>query len=222
MKSIYKNPVLIFAVAGMLALGVAGCSSSHESTSTLETTVTDADGNSKTTTTTSTTADGKTTTETTESTNGDLSYVNDFYSVAYRLPVNYSKGTLEPENSNEEVDYYATDGFDNSVAFVLVSGINNIDGVTDADTWAKAYGDQLQKTLEQKGETNIKCTVDDATIGTTPAKFLHIESESGVDTIYRDFFFVTDSDGDGMRIALTATSETELEALRAGLAGPEA
>ena len=222
MKSLTKCPVLVFAFAGMLALSVTACSYSSESSSTLETSVTDGDGNTTTTTKTTTTTDGNTKTETTQTSDSDPSYVNDHFKVAYRTPAGMSKADMQPENDYEEIDYCVANGDDSKVAVILAKGVTDIDGITDAKSWGAAYADAVEESMKKAGETDIKRSVDDATIGTTPAAFVHFESKSGDKTMYRDYFFMLDSDGDGMRIYLSADSEDGLATLRDGLAGPEA
>lgn len=228
MKLVSKNPVLVAGLAGVLALGVAGCSVSSESTTSVETSTTDEDGNTTTTTETTTTTSGNGEQQTTEETTTEEAaaeeadgkyYENQYYAIRFNLPEGFESSERESDIEGESIDYYAADDDGCFAKFVLVKGVNQIEGVTDEISWAQVWGEAADEALAEKGETDVNLQSGAGTIGSLQTGAVHVESKLEDGTpVYRDVYFIIDDDGDGMRIELTAVDEARLETLRGSLA----
>ena len=220
MRIVSKNPVIVAGLTGVLALGVAGCSFSSESstTTTVESTITDEDGNTTTTTETTTVTSGTGTQDAWEAEgNGEEPghyYENDYYGVAFVLPEGFESSSVQTDVQGEEIDYYASDSDGNDVKFVLTNGVTQLEGITDEDSWAEAWGASFQNALAENGDTDIEVESAAVTIGDLPVAGLHVESTSEGNPVYRDVYFLLDEDGDGMRIIVTAFDEDALQTMR--------
>lgn len=226
MRLVSKNPVLVAGLAGALILGMAGCSVSSESTTTTsaETSTTDEEGNTTTTTETTTTTSGsgeeeQTTEETTtEEASGDY-YENQYYAIRFNLPEGFTSSERESDIEGETIDYFASDDDGCFAKFVLVKGVTQIEGVTDAISWAQVWGNAADEALAQKGETDVNLQAGAGTIGSLETGAVHVESKLEDGTpVLRDVYFIVDDEGDGMRIELTAVDEARLATLRDSMA----
>ena len=220
MRIVSKNPVIVAGLAGVLAFGVAGCSVSSESssTTTVESTVTDEDGNTTTTTETTTVTSGGNTEDTASTEEGSGKYyANQYYGVAFILPEGFDSSEMQSEVEGEDIDYYASNADGSEAKFVLTKGVGQIEGITDEESWAQAWGDSFGKALEEVGDTDIDVQNTTVTIGELSAAALHVESTSKEgQPVYRDVYFILDEDGDGLRIILTALDEATLQSMRDG------
>lgn len=221
-----KNPIIVAGLVGILSLGIVGCSASSSSTTTVETSVSDENGTTTTTTTQTTTSSENGTTTSENVTTADNStiksarYENEYYGIGFKLPEGFEAGETTSDNDSEIVCYYATDGKASEAKIVLQKDIaENMQGVTDDTSWAKAYAEAYQADMERIGEQDIQVSSAVGKIGAKeniPAVHFESKDENG-NAIYRDIFFVMDNEGSGLRILLRADSEQTLEALRAGL-----
>lgn len=218
MRNVSKNPVIIAGLVGVLAFCTAGCSFSSESssTTTVETSVTDEDGNTTTTrqTNTVTSGGGSQDAEASEESSGKA-YTNEYYGIEFILPTGFESSELKSDVEYEDIDYYATDEDGNNAKFILSKQVTELEGITDADSWAEVWGDAFEKALADNGDTDIELSSGTVTIGGAVAPALHVESNSKEEGhVYRDIYFLIDEDGDGMRISLTALDEDTLQTLR--------
>ncbi len=217
MRRVSKNPVIVAGLVGVLAFCTAGCSFSSESssTTTVETSVTDEEGNTTTTKETNTVTSGGSTqdTEVSEEAAGKV-YTNEYYGIEFILPEGFESSELESDVEYEDIDYYASDDDENNAKFILTKQVTELDGITDADSWAETWGAAFQKALKENGDTDIELENTTVTIGDIVAPAVHVESTSDEGPVYRDIYFLLDEDGDGMRISLTAFDEDTLQTMR--------
>lgn len=221
MKFRTNNPVLVMGLAGVLALGVAACSFSSESSTTVETSTTE-DGKTTTTTesttTTSKTDENGTTTETTttSTTTGDItfSYLNQYYGIGFINPEGFQQVEAVEGGEGETIDYVSADSAGDEAAFAVCKGVTSLDGVTDETSWANAYGESLAATLQENGETVTSAELGSVVIGDGKnATIYQIVSEANGATLYRSVIFMLDEDGDGLRVQFLATSQEMLQTL---------
>lgn len=215
MKLNMKNPVVATGFAGLLAMSIAGCSMSSSSTTTVETSTTDGSGVTTTTTQTTTSSSGNGSSTTTETTS--LAYTNDYYGVGLELPSGFTISDLSglEETGAVKTVYTATDDSQDIMIVQVVTGVTSMEGITDEASWANAEAAEAKKNAEAAGVTDMQVNIVPATIG----KNLNVTcvqtqfTDTSGTSIYQNFMYKLDSEGDGLVIALTATSPDKLKSM---------
>lgn len=213
-----KNLIVTAGLAGVLSFGLIGCSAS--STQTVETTVTDENGNETTTTTTTQTDEsGTTTTETTNSTDASASplyYVNKGFGFEVTLPEDFVKTEPEPDSDGEETMLYAVND-QNETVFIIWRDLAVEPTFEGPLPWAESYAASLQEMAENNGETSVSITTTEGKLAGVPCIILECRSTSGDGVaLYRDLFFMvanTDEGLKGIYVGVTTADEQSLDSI---------
>ena len=229
-----SHPIVVCGLSSILAFGAVGCSSS--STSTTEISTTDENGNTTTTTTTTSTDEsGKATTETstvktdadgnviddadqTEDPTDFNGYTNDYYKIGFEIPEGFEDVTASaPDNDeNMQLECEVSNADGNATASIfLVPAVTSHEGITDIDSWAEDFTNAFVKSLEDQNVQDINTEIADFSIGGVPyGTVCLVDGTINGTTIYNDFYFVLDEDGDGFFVQLYAESEDDINTLR--------
>ena len=198
-----RSLIVTAGLAGVLAIGLVGCSTS--STHTEETTLTTTDGGETTSTTTTTQAEenGSTTTETTTSTEtaseAPLHYVNEAFGFEATLPADYVEKEPETSNDGEETMLYAANNEGNTV-FIKWRDLTVEPTFEGPQPWADAYATSLKAALETNGDTDISMTTSEGKLAGVPCIILECQSKAADGTEqYRDYFFMVANTDDGLQ-----------------------
>jgi hypothetical protein len=151
----------------------------------------------------------------------ESAYTNKAFGVAFELPHGFSVHHLDSEYDDERIDYFCcTEDGDSEATFTICSDVKKFADVTDEKSWASAFSSTYIDGMEKAGETSIqKATgtvkISDKVEGTA----VKLTSTKGSVTIHRDFYFLMDDEGDGLRILLRSDDEDALETLQQSLSG---
>lgn len=212
MKLSSKNRIITTALAGILALGVAGCSFSAETKTTLSTEA----GGEETTTTTETKADdsGVSTSTSTTSTSTGERYKNDHFNYIFTIPEGFEKKDVTSDSADEELELMVENSNGSNCAITVIYDITNKQGVTGLEMWANGFADSLKQNLESQGETITKIEPSLTTIGSsTNCGTVYSESTKDGKTIYRKAYLFLDNEGTGSILRITAYSEDDFKAM---------
>lgn len=143
-------------------------------------------------------------------------YESDHFGVSFKVPRGFAVKALEAEYDDEDVDFFCcTDDGASEASFTVCSDILKFADVTDEASWAKAFVAAYTHAMDEAGATKVTkafgtVTISDDLEGTA----VKIQSTEDGATVYRDFYFLADEEGSGLRILLRSDDEKTMETLR--------
>jgi hypothetical protein len=146
------------------------------------------------------------------------SYTNDYYEIGFEIPEGFEDVTASaPDNDeNMQLECEVSNADGNATASIfLVPAVTSHEGITDIDSWAEDFTNAFVKGLEDQNVQDINTEIADFSIGGVPyGTVCLVDGTINGTTIYNDFYFVLDEDGDGFFVQLYAESEDDINTLR--------
>jgi len=228
------NAVVCSGLALAMSFGVVACKSTSTSTTTVETSVTDENGNTETntsTTTSTTDENGVTTTETTSSTTNDvdygdaITYTNEYLGIQGTLPSTYQEFDYGEPIEGEDPILCAADDDANAV-MIVYRDMSVEPAYSDEYEWADAYSDAVVAEMQNEGEDVSEANIySDSTFAGAPCTiFSTVSTQADGSAMYRDyiFFLVNGDDGpQGLRFEFFCNSQEALEEVETCFVGME-
>ena len=224
MAGSFRYPLIVAGTCAILALAAVGCTStpnnapaaSQTEVENVEASVTER-GQSEQEDLDVAAEAGETDTE---DVNG---YADKTFRVAFELPEGFEAHHLDSEYEDERVAFFCcTEDGRSEASFTTCSDVRKFADVTDEKSWAEAFASTYVKGMEKAGETAIQKATgtvkfSDKVQGTA----VKITSKDGTATIHRDFYFLVNDKGDGLRILLRTDDEDVLKTLQQSLSETE-